>query len=129
MSAAEVAAVASRVAAGGVHTWDGSGVEPKYPYVLFYAGSDDFTATREADVSLTSFIDFQTVTVGLTPGQCRAALDVLTAQLRDYRPTVAGRSCSKVSHEGSQPVRKDAELPDRVLFIATNQWQVVSDPL
>jgi hypothetical protein len=87
------------------------------------------SSDREADVRVSQSIGFQTTTVALSRDQCRFAVDALTAALEDHRPVVAGRSCSKISHEGSQPVSKDDELPDRALFIATDQWRVVSDPI
>ena len=49
--------------------------------------------------------------------------------LEGWRPVVAGRSFSKVEHLSGLPVRLDDDLPDRDLFIATDQWRVVSNPV
>lgn len=128
MSAAEVAAIVTQLKGGPLNVYDAQPDSPAYPYVIVYADAGVSTSDREADERVSRSIGWQTTTVGVSAAQCRAALDRVTTQLEDWRPVVTGRLCTKVDHEGSQPVRKDDELPDRVLFIATDQWRVVSDP-
>ena len=128
-SAAHVAAVLARVEASPLRAHDAQPSNPAYPYVVVYADAGPRSSDREADVRVHVALSWQTTVVGVSPEQCRAAVDRLSDALTDWRPTVAGRACSKVTHEGSQPVRKDDELPDRTLFIATDQWRVESDPV
>jgi hypothetical protein len=130
VSADEVAMIKARVAAGPLNAHDSQPTAPTYPYVVLYADGGIRTSDREADVRVQRNLTWQTTVVGTSAAQCRAALDRLNDQLEDWRPTpVNGRVFSKVEHTGSQPVRKDDDLPDRVLFIATDQWRMVSDPV
>lgn len=128
MSAAEVDAILARIRSGPLNAHDAQPSSPTYPYAVVYADGGVRSSDREADERVTRTVAWQTTVVGISPGQCRAALDRMTALLEDWRPVVAGRVCSKVEHESSQPVRPDEDLPDRSLFIATDQWRVVSDP-
>ena len=131
MSAAEVAAVVTRLKGGAespLNAYDAQPASPTYPYVIVYADGGVAYADRATDSLRSRTITFQTTVVGQSAGQCRAALDRAVAALEGWRPVVSGRACSRMRHEGSQPVRKDDEFPDRVLFIATDQWQFVSEP-
>lgn len=128
MSADHVAVILARIAAGPLTAYDAQPTSAATPYVVVYADAAPRTSDREADRRVQRDLGWQTTVVGQSAAQCRAALDRLTTQLEDWTPTLAGRVFSKVEHTGSQPVRKDDELPDRVLFIATDQWRVVSDP-
>ena len=129
MSAATVAAIVDRIAAQGLRCHEADPSSPTYPYVVVYADGGVRSSDREADVRVTQDLGWQTTVVGESAEQCRAALDRVTAALEDWRPSVPGRVFHKVEHESSQPVRADEDLPDRSLFIATDQWRVVSDPL
>lgn len=129
MSAAEVAVVKARIEAGPLTAYDSRPTTAAdYPYVILYSGAGIGTSDREADVRVQHDITFQTTTVGVSSAQVRTALDRLNAQLEDWTPTLTGRRFSKVAHTGSQMVKADEDLPDRVLFYATDQWRVVSDP-
>ena len=129
MSAATVAAIVDRIKAQTLRCYDAHPSSPTYPYVVVYADGGVRSSDREADVRVQQAINWQTTVVGESAAQCRAALDRVTAALEDWHPAVAGRSFSKVEHPTSQPVRRDEDLPDRTLFIATDQWRVVSDPV
>lgn len=129
MSAATVAAIVDRIKAQALRCYDAHPSSPTYPYVVVYADGGVRSSDREADVRVQQAINWQTTVVGESAAQCRAALDRVTAALEDWHPAVAGRSFSKVEHPTSQPVRRDEDLPDRTLFIATDQWRVVSDPV
>lgn len=125
--------VKARIAAAPLNAHDsrpaGPMVPASYPYVVVYADAGVRSSDREADQRVTRTLTWQTTTVGTSAAQCRAALGRLTDQLEDWLPSPAGgRSFSKVDHTGSQPVKVDDELPDRVLFYATDQWRMVSDP-
>lgn len=98
------------------------------PYVVVYFDSGVRGSDREADRRITRDHGFQTVTVGSSASQTRAAVERLASALEDWRPSVDGVTFSKVDHDGTQPVRRDPDMPDRVLFIATDQWRAVSDP-
>jgi hypothetical protein len=129
VSADEVAMIVSRVAAGPLNAHDSQPSAPDYPYVVIYADGGIRSSDREADVRVQRSLTWQTTVVGTSAAQCRAALDRLNDQLEDWRPTPAnGRVFSKVEHAGSQPVRVDAELADRAVYYATDQWRMVSDP-
>jgi hypothetical protein len=99
------------------------------PYVVVYFDSGVRSSDREADKRIRRDHGWMTVTVGSSATQTRAAIDRLTSALEDWAPTVTGVTFSKVDHEGTQPTRRDPDMPDRVLFIATDQWRAVSDPL
>ena len=121
--------VKARIAAGPLTAYDAQPTSPTYPYVVVYADGGVRSSDREADERVTRTLGWQTTVVGQSAAQCRAALDRLTDQLENWRPaSTDGRTFSKVDHTGSQPVRRDDDLPDRVLFIATDQWRLVSDP-
>ena len=121
--------VKARVAAGPLTAYDSRPTTSTYPYVVLYADGGVLASDREADERVSRTLTFQTTTVGGSAAQCRAALDRLMGQLENWRPSPAGgRTFSKVDHTGSQPVKVDEELADRVLFYATDQWRLVSDP-
>ena len=121
--------VKARIAAGPLTAYDGRPTTSTYPYVVLYADGGVLASDREADERVSRTLTFQTTTVGGSAAQCRAALDRLMGQLENWRPSPAGgRTFSKVDHTGSQPVKVDDELADRVLFYATDQWRLVSDP-
>jgi hypothetical protein len=128
VSSAEVAAIVARLDAAPLNAHDAQPASPAYPYVIVYADGGISSADRVTDTLRTRSIGWQTTVVGQSAAQCRLALDRTITALEGWRPTVTGRSCSRVAHEGSQPVRKDDEFPDRLLFIATDQWRVVSEP-
>ena len=122
--------VKARIESGPLTTYDARPTTSNYPYVVIYADGGIRTSDREADARVQRNLSWQTTVVGASAAQCRAALDRLNDRLEDWRPAPAGgRVFSKVEHTGSQPVRKDDDLSDRVLFIATDQWRMVSDPV
>lgn len=129
MSAATVAALVARVKSTGLRCYDAEPSSPAYPYVVVYADGGVRSSDRDADVRVQVDLGWQTTVVGETSAQCRAALDRVTGAFGDWRPDLSDRTFHKVLHEGSQPVRRDPDLPDRSLFIATDQWRVVSDPV
>ena len=128
MSASEVGAIVARLQAAPLNAYDAQPASPSYPYVIVYADGGISSADRASDHLTRRDIGWQTTVVGVSAAQCRAALDRAVGALEGWRPVVDGRVCSRVIHEGTQPVRKDDEFPDRVLFIATDQWRVVSEP-
>lgn len=99
-----------------------------YPYVINYFDAGIRSSDREADKRVRREHSWQTIVVGSNAAQVAAALDRLTAALEDWRPTVDGFTFTKVEHDGSQPTRPDPALPDRTVYIATDQWRVTSDP-
>lgn len=127
MSAALVDAVVARIKAGadglGVTAYDGQPSSPTYPYCIVYASAGIGSSDVEGAALSRRDLDWQTVVVGKSAAQARAAVDRVAAALEAWRP-VAG--ASRVVHEGSQPVRVDESMADRSLFIATDQWRVVS---
>lgn len=128
MSAPQVAAIVARLAAAPLNAYDAVPTNPTYPYVVVYADGGVKSSDREADVRTSKTLTWQTTVVGVSAAQCRAALDRVTAALEDWHPVVTGYTASKVDHPTSQPVRSDESLPDRTVFIATDQWSSVFDP-
>lgn len=127
---AQAEAILARLAASGLRALE---TEPAagtvtYPYVVAYFATPSIGSDRVADVRAQMTLDWQTVVVGARADQCRQALDRLNAALGDWRPAIDGRRFHKVTHEGSQPTRRDPSMPDRTLYIATDQWRVISDP-
>lgn len=123
-------AILARLTAAGLRALETepTGTTTAYPYVVAYFATPLLTADRVADVRAQMVLDWQTVAVGARADQCRQALDRLNAALGDWRPVITGRRFHKVTHEGSQPTRRDPSMPDRNLYIATDQWRVLSDP-
>lgn len=131
MSAAHVAAIVARIAGSGAQALsvhDSRPASPTYPYVIVYAGAGVASSDRESDERVRQDVEWQTVVVGVSAAQCRAALDRAAGRLSNWTPIVAGWTCSKVEHESSQPVRPDVSLPDRVVFSGTDSWSFVADP-
>jgi hypothetical protein len=129
MIRASVTAWKARMVAQGlkVHTEPPTAPEAlpatAFPYVVLYPDAAPGDATRlVADVDAAT-LAAQTTCVGLTAEQVNWARERLTAALEGWRPTVAGRSHNAVEHSSSQPTRPDFDLPDRVLFIGTDQWR------
>lgn len=128
MTASTLAAVLARIESGtdglGVRAHDAEPDVPTYPYAVVHMDGGVGVSERESgDLSMRD-IGWQTTVVGVTAAQCRAALDRVTAALEGWRVDPADLSCPPVQHPSSQPVRLDTEVPDRSLFIATDQWRV-----
>ena len=131
MSSDHVAAIVARIAGSGAQAlavYDSRPTNPTYPYVIVYAGAGVATSDREADERVRADVEWQTTVVGVSAAQCRAALDRASGRLKNWTPTVAGFTCSKVEHESAQPILPDESLPDRVVFYATDQWSFIADP-
>ena len=132
MSADLPTAVIDKASAAGLQVRDTIPVPSKetvtYPYVVVFFDSGVRTSDREGDIRVRREHGWYTTTVGTSTSQVRAALERLTGAWEDWAPTVDGRSCSKIEHD-SIIVRPDTSLADRTLFIATDQWRAVSDPL
>lgn len=129
MSADLPTAVLERITASPLKVFDSPPTtSTAYPYVVVYFDSAPRSSDRAADKRVRRDHGWQTTVVGSNAAQVRAALERVTAALEDWRPVVDGLSVSKVEHDGSQPTRPDSSLPDRTLYIATDQWRAVSDP-
>lgn len=129
MSADFPAAILERLAVPGINGVDTPpAATTVYPYTVVYFDGAPRSSDREGDVRIRQGHGFQTVTVGKSASQARASRDKVVAALTDWIPIVTGRTVSKIEHDGTQPTRPDPELPDRSLFIATDQWRAVSDP-
>lgn len=129
MSADLPAAVLARIADSPLKVFDTPPPPATVtPYVVVYFDGAPFSSDREADRRVRREHGWSSVVVGGSAGQARAARERLVAALTDWRPVVDGRSFGKVGHDGTQPVRPDTDLPDRVLHIATDQWRATSDP-
>ena len=129
MSADFPSAIRERVEASPLtfHESD-PGTGATYPYVVAYFDGEPRSSDRECDSRVRRDHGFYTVVVGVSIAQTRAARARLMDALSDWAPTVTGRSVSKIENDGSQPAKPDPELPDRTLYIATDQWRAVSDP-
>lgn len=132
MSADFASAILERGSVPGVNLTDTAPDPTKtavtYPYTVAYFDGEPRSSEREADVRTTRNHGFQTVTVGVSIAQVRASRQRLVDLLTDWRPTVTGRTVSKIEHDGSQVAKPDPDMPDRTLYIATDQWRAVSDP-
>ena len=101
------------------------GPSDAYPYILTFPSSTltefDLAASRSSlDVS------WQTTVVGVGREQTIAARDRVAEALRRWRPEVPGWSCHLVEHYDSQPARRDDDVPDRQVWVATDQWHFVA---
>ena len=126
MRADHLAAVKARLSVSRVNVYLSTPTAPTYPYVVLYPDSMPRESDRLADGFEAVEGILYTVVVGVTEEQCGACLDRVSTALTGWRPTLAGRLASKIRNVGSQPVRKDDSLPDKSLFIATDQWRVAS---
>jgi hypothetical protein len=128
VTAALVAAILARIKAGksglGVTAYDAHPDAPTYPYCVVFLGAGVGRSERESGVLSVRDVAWDTVTVGISAGQCRAAVDRVVAALEGWRPIPDDPSCPRVQHPTSQPVRPDETVSDRTLFIATDQWRV-----
>lgn len=130
MSADLPAAVLARETAAPLKAFDGPPpATTVYPYVINYFDGAPHSSEREVDTRIQRDHGWQTVVVGGSTAQVKAARERLVLAMNDWRPDVDGRTVSKVDHVGTQPVRPDPELPDRTIYIATDQWRAVSDPV
>lgn len=127
-AADEVGVVKARLESAVLTVYDTAPTATTYPYVVLYGDGGVRSSDRESDVRVQRSLTLQTTTVGKSVAQCRAALVRVNDSLEDWTPALAGRVFAKVEHTGSQPIKADESLPDRVLFYATDQWRVVSDP-
>lgn len=129
MSADLPAAILERLTAAPLKAFDSPPpTTTVYPYVIVYFDSAPRAADRETDSRVQRDHGWQTTVVGANATQVRAALERVVTALDGWRPTVTDRTCHRVAHEGTQPTRPDPSMPDRTLYIATDQWRVVSDP-
>lgn len=130
MSATLPAAVLERATAAPLKASDGPPPSTTvYPYVVFYFDGAPHSSDREADELVQRDHGWQTVTVGGSAAQVHAARERLIGAFNGWRPVVDGRVCHRVRHDDTQPVRPDPAMPDRTVYIATDQWRVVSDPV
>lgn len=130
MSASFKAAVKERVEASPLKFF---GSPPPsstaYPYVVGYFNGDPRSSARECDSLEQRTHDFQTVVVGSSEAQVDAARARLSGAIEGWSASVDGRFVSRILNESSQVTRPDPELPDRTVFIATDQWRAVSTPV
>ena len=130
MSADLPAAILERLTAAPLKAFDSPPpTTTATPYVVVYFDGGPYSSDRECDSRVRRDHGWQTVTVGSSASQVRAARERLVSALSNWVPVVTGRTLSKVDHEGTQPARPDPEMPDRTLYIATDQWRAVSDPV
>lgn len=99
-----------------------------YPYVIGYFDGAPRSSDRECDEWVQRDHGFQTIVVGSSETQVDAARERLSAALEGWVPTIDGRTSSRIQNVGTQFTRPDPDMPDRTLYIATDQWRAVSDP-
>lgn len=100
-----------------------------YPYTVVHIGGPWVTSQSQADDRTQDAYYFQTTVVGVSQEQCDALLERVLAAFRRWRPVMADRVTWKVDKLGDgQPSRRDDDLPDRVLWIATDQWRFTHVP-
>ena len=86
-----------------------------------WTGHDYTEQHNDLDITFT----FQGV--GETREQAVWALDHVDAQLRNWRPTIAGRTCWRMQHAGSQTVARDEDA-DPIKFFGATRWTLHSTP-
>lgn len=99
-----------------------------YPHCIPYGDSDpaQFGRLGGGESERTTWL--QTTVVGVSEEQCRALLARVLAALEGWHPTIPERRSYRVAHESSQPVRPNPDLPDKTLWIATDQWVITTVP-
>ncbi len=64
--------------------------------------------------------------VGLTPDQAQLAADRVMEQLLDFRPTVTGWNCRRMTHEVSIPTQVDRDVTPP-LFYCVDEFDLVAE--
>ncbi len=87
----------------------------------FYSAHDFTDSTGDVAVTFTIH------SIGKQRWQAVWGSGRVTAQLLGFVPTIAGRRCWRITHEGSQPVRKDTDVtPPK--FLAVDRFILRSTP-
>jgi hypothetical protein len=126
MIRAHVAAVKALMTFGVVY----DGVVPDRTtgaYRVLYADSGSIASDDLAHSSTWRQWRFMTTSVGTTPEQARAFAEHAQSELVGVRPTVSGRSCGPIYHDGSRPVDRDDDVSPP-LFYAVDSWFFMSTP-
>lgn len=117
-------------AVSGLTVYDGQvPSQPALPYVVVYfdAGPPNQELASLDDLSSERDWSFQVTSVGGTREQAQWAVEGAFAGLYGVRPSVAGRSCGRIRHVGSQPARRDDDVTPPLMY-ATDQWRFLSTP-
>jgi hypothetical protein len=84
--------------------------KPSFPYAVLYADTGVEDATKLCGGSNRLDYRFQITSVGLTAASVFIVVDAARSLVLDVRPTIAGRTCRRVDHETSIPVRPDEDV-------------------
>jgi len=86
--------------------------EPTFPYAVLYMDTSIEDGTHLCgDTDMATF-RFQVTSVGLSDDSAVIVADAARTLVLDVRPTVAGRSCTRIRKETSIPVRADKDVTD-----------------
>lgn len=94
-----------------------------YPYVTTYVSSPVALTEDLGDCRNRLTFSINTVVVGETEEQCRAALARVSNALHRWRPDVGARSW-RLEHEAAMPPAYDDDLPDRRVWTARDAWSL-----
>lgn len=83
---------------------------PSFPYAVLYMDTGNEDGTKLCGSSDMADFRFQVTSVGLTRASAVVVADAVRTLLLDVRPTVAGRTCTRIRRETSIPVRADEDV-------------------
>ena len=99
----------------------------RFPYTVVAVDGGRRSTERYAVAPHRSDYTIRTVVVGLSVAQVQAARDRVVAALAlRYPPSVAGRVVGRIEHVASLPPTRDLDVPDRSVFVASDNWTFTS---
>lgn len=99
---------------------------PAFPYTVVAVDGGRRSTERYAVAPHRSDYTIRTVVVGLSVAQAQAARDRVVAALALRHPSVAGRVVGRIEHVASLPPTRDLDVPDRSVFVASDNWTFTS---
>lgn len=98
-----------------------------FPYVLVAVDGGRRSSQRYTVAPHHADYTVSTVAIGLSVRQVSDARARVVNSLALARPDVDGRVVSRVEHAASLPPMRDSDVPDRVIYVASDNWTFWSD--
>jgi len=89
-------------------------------YVTFFLSGGQRTKGRFTGPSSVADYTMTTHSVGTTPEQAQLVEERVQSKLVDWTPVVAGFSCRRLQHDGSQPIEIDTDVSPPLYYIASS---------
>lgn len=132
MIRAHVAAVKALLAGQGLTVHEGGAPDDAtVPYVVLWTDSGTRTRTKMCPTSDQADLFVTAVSVGSTEEQTGWVAEKVFAALLDQAPAVAGRSIAPMTHEASDPLRRDPDVVQpggAIVFEQVDVFRLISRP-